>query len=192
MNMKKAIALVLVLTATIGFSQEEQKLQEEKKWTFGAGVNFIDNTSTGGDGYLNTSQWNILPCVSTFGVERDFSNGFSADARLSLNEFEAENMQNGTVITRDVTYVAFDAAARYTFDQHLFDAEWFDATAVAGAGLFWVDGQNNQSGNVGMAFDFWFQPALGLRLQTLGKFAFEEETLGNNHLQHSLEFIVKF
>ena len=189
--MKKAIALLLVLNATIGFAQEERS-QEEKKWTFGTGVNFIDNTATSGDGFFNTPEWNILPFVSTFGVERDFSEGFSADVRLSLNEYQSENKHDDATIARDVTYFAFDAAARYTFDQHLFDAEWFDATAVAGAGLFWVDGKNNQSANVGMAFDFWFNPSLGLRLQTLGKFAFEQKTLANNHVQHSAELLVKF
>jgi hypothetical protein len=55
-----------------------------------------------------------------------------------------------------------------------------------------VNEVTNQTGNLGLGFNFWFQPNLGLRLQTLGKFGFEENTLLNNHIQHTAELVLKF
>ena len=87
--------------------------------------------------------------------------------------------------------MAFDLNAKYTFDQHLIDVKWFDASIVAGGGLGWLDGKNNQVMNTGLALDFWFNKSVGLRMQTMGKFAVDNKELFNNHIKHSAELIVK-
>ncbi len=61
--------------------------------------------------------------------------------------------------------------------EHLVDVAWFDASVVGGAGSFMVDGKGNQTLNGGLALDFWFSKTTGIRLQTLGKFALEEDLL---------------
>ena len=67
------------------------------------------------------------------------SEAFSFGGVLSLNELSSKNRQNGMSISNDYTYVAFDLNAKYTFDQHLVDVRWFDASIVGGAGVFMVD-----------------------------------------------------
>jgi hypothetical protein len=46
--------------------------------------------------------------------------------------------------------------------------------------------------NTGLALDFWFNKSVGLRMQTMGKFAVDNKELFNNHIKHSAELIVKF
>jgi len=184
--MRKIIFILVSLTALTVSSQEV------KKWNFGFGVNAIDNTSTKDSQYFNTKNWNMMPFISSFSLDRKFQNNFSVGATFSMNVYDSSNMQNGTVISRDLTYVALDANAKYTFDQHLVDVKWFDASVVGGAGLAWLDGKNNQFFNTGLALDFWLSKSFGFRLQTLGKFAFDNNKLGNNHIKHSAELVVKF
>lgn len=183
----KKTALILVCLFALSVSA-----QETKKWVFGFGINSVDNTLTYENQYFSTSNWNTTPFVSSFTVDRKFDNNFTVGTNLSMNVYDSKNLQNGTTITRDLTYLALDVNAKYTFDQHFMDVKWFDASIVGGAGLGWLDGKNNQFFNTGLALDFWFNEAVGLRLQTLGKFAFDNEQVFNNHVRHSAEIVVKF
>ena len=184
--MKKA-ALILVFLFALSLSA-----QESEKWVFGFGINGIDNTATMDNQYFSSKNWNIVPFISSFTLDRKLNNNFTAGANLSMNVYDAENLQNGMMISRDLTYLAVDANAKYTFDQLFMDVKWFDASVVGGAGLAFLDGKTNQFFNSGLALDFWFKDAVGLRLQTLGKFAFDNEQLFNNHIRHSAEIVVKF
>ena len=58
-----------------------------------------------------------------------------------MNVYDSSKLQNGTTISRDLTYAALDANAKYTFDQHLVNVKWFDASVIGGAGLAWLDGK---------------------------------------------------
>ncbi|MEZ4787901.1 MAG: hypothetical protein R2790_08500 [Flavobacterium haoranii] len=188
--MKKILVLVTVFITSFVFSQEDTTAV--KKWRFGVGFNLINNTATADDRYFDTADLNAIPFVSTFSLDYKYSEAFSVGGVLSLNELSSKNRQNGMSISNDYTYVAFDINAKYTFDQHLVDVRWFDASIVGGAGVFMVDKKGNQSFNVGLALDFWVTSSVGLRLHTLGKFAANEDLLGNNHLQHAAELLVKF
>ena len=186
--MKRVIVvLVLVMSASL-FGQETAS----PKWKFGFGVNFIDNSALESKQFFKTNNWNAIDFISLFSADYAVGQNLAIGGTVSMNELSKDNNQNGGMITKDVLYVAFDANARYTFDQHLVDVAWFDASVVGGAGLFMVDGKGNQTLNGGLALDFWFSKTTGIRLQTLGKFALEEDLLGNNHIQHSAQFVVKF
>jgi hypothetical protein len=184
--MKKSALILVCLFALSGSAQDTQK------WVFGFGVNSIDNTLTFENQYFSLKNWNTLPFVSSFSVDRKLDNNFTVGTNLSMNVYEAKNLHNGTAISRDLTCLTLDVNAKYTFDQHLVDVKWLDASIVGGAGLGWLDGKNNQFFNTGFALDFWFSNAVGLRLQSLGKFAFDNEQLFNNHIRHSAEIVVKF
>ena len=109
-----------------------------------------------------------------------------------MNQYEAANLQNGSSISRVLTYFVINANAKYTFDQHIVDVKWFDASVLAGAGLGWLEGENNQFLNTGLTLDFWLSSTIGMRLQTVGKFSMDNDQLFNNHIQHTAEFIFKF
>lgn len=191
--MKKLSALsLLLLTSFFGFSQQNDAIKNPK-WTIGFGVNFIDNTSTLNNQFLNTSkQWNSIPTLSQISVEKSLSDKFSLVSNLSFNVLSTERLQNGILITKNVNYYGFDVNGKFFFDDFIANQSKVDAFLVLGLGVNSVDNFTNQSGNFGMGFNFWLQPNVGLRLQTLGKFGFEQNTLLNNHIQHTAELIFKF
>lgn len=191
--MKKLSALsLLLLTSFFGFSQQNDAIKNPK-WTIGFGVNFIDNTSTLNNQFLNTSkQWNSIPTLSQISVEKSLSDKFSLVSNLSFNVLSTERLQNGILITKNVNYYGFDVNGKFFFDDFIANQSKVDAFLVLGLGVNSVDNFTNQSGNFGLGFNFWLQPNVGLRLQTLGKFGFEIDTLLNNHIQHTAELIFKF
>lgn len=191
--MKKLSALsLLLLTSFFGFSQQNDAIKNPK-WTIGFGVNFIDNTSTLNNQFLNTSkQWNSIPTLSQISVEKSISDKFSLVSNLSFNVLSTERLQNGILITKNVNYYGFDVNGKFFFDDFIANQSKVDAFLVLGLGVNSVDNVTNQSGNFGLGFNFWLQPNVGLRLQTLGKFGFEQNTLLNNHIQHTAELIFKF
>lgn len=184
--MKKTLLILSFFFALIGMAQEN------KKWVFGSGINFIDNSATTNNEYLKTKNWNTIPFVTSFSVDRKLKNNFAIGANLSMNQYEADNLHNGSLISRDLTYFVINANTKYTFDQHVLDIKWFDASLIAGAGSGWLDGKNNQFLNTGLTLDFWVSNDIGLRIQTVGKFAIDNDKLFNNHIQHTAEFIIKF
>ena len=50
----------------------------------------------------------------------------------------------------------------------------------------------NRTPNYGFGLNLWINPSFGLRLQTVGKYGIIQNTLMNNHIQHSAELVLKF
>lgn len=186
--MKKIITLFALAISTFAVAQESSK------WTIGVGVNVIDNTSTDDAVFFQTKDWNFVPVVSKFSATYDVKEHLAIGGEVAINKYSAKNEHNGvnTELTSDAGFVGLDLNARYNVDHHFTHAKWFDASVIGGLGMFWVDGEPNQSITPGLALDFWLGEGYGIRLQTLGRVAFDNNKLGNNHIQHSVEFIFKF
>lgn len=190
--MKNLFTLFLLLTVIVSFGQENDNAQTSK-WTIGLGANFIDNTSSMNNQYLNSSkQWNYIPALSIFSVERSFSEKLSVASSIALNVISSEKFQNGATIAEDVNYYGLDINGKFFFDDYIVKQSKIDSYVVLGLGINSVDDIMNQTGNFGLGLNFWLQPNLGLRLQTVGKYGFEQNTLLNNNIQHSAELILKF
>lgn len=190
--MKNLFALFLLLVTMVGFSQENDKTKNAK-WTIGFGANFIDNTSTSNNQYLNSSkQWNYIPSISKFSFEKSFSEKCSLEVAVAMNVISASKLQNGGTISEDLNYYGVDVNGKYFFDDFIAKQSKIDAYIVVGLGINSVDDFVNQTANYGLGLNFWIQPNLGFRLQTMGKQGFEQQTLLNNHIQHSAELIFKF
>ncbi|CDF78183.1 hypothetical protein BN863_4710 [Formosa agariphila KMM 3901] len=90
-------------------------------------------------------------------------------------------------------YTSFDVNGKFYFDEYIAENENIDAYAGLGLGYFKVADESNVSGNVTLGLRFWFTPVWGLRLQTLGKFAFDpDKVYANNNFIHSLELLYRF
>ncbi len=190
--MKNLFTLFLLFTAFVGFSQENAATQDAK-WTIGFGTNFIDNTSKFNRDFLNSSEhWNFISALSVFSVEKSFSENLSVSTTLALNIISSSKLQNEQTIAKDANYYGLDINGKFFFDDYIFSQSKIDSYVVFGTGINSVDDVTNQTGNLGLGLNFWFQPNLGLRLQTLGKFGFEQDTLLNNHIQHTAELVLKF
>lgn len=190
--MKKLIFIAVSLVSFVGFSQEAQN-SANQKWTLGFGVNFIDNTSTvEGQNFNSIKQWNVVPTVSKFSLERKWTNQYSSEVALTFNNLSKDKMHNGGTINSDVYYLALDASGKFYFDEYIAKNSAIDAYVILGLGLNMADTVVNQTGNFGLGLNVWFLPNLGFRIQTIGKQAFRQEPLNNNHTQHSAEMIFRF
>jgi hypothetical protein len=187
-KMKKIITLFALAVSAFGIAQESSK------WTVGFGVNAIDNTSTQDAVYFQTKDWNVAPVISKFSASYDVQQHLAVGTEVAINKYMANKTHNGVqgAITSDLNFVAVDVNAKYNVDHFFTQSKWFDASVIGGVGFFWLGTEANQSVNPGVALDFWLADGYGIRLQTLGRVALDNNKIGNNHIQHSVEFIFKF
>ena len=105
-------------------------------WSFGAGVNVVDDSGTKGKDFFNTSEnWNM---TSPFMVSIEYyiDNQFSLVATGSMNKYvEGKNIDNTGLIIKDFEpdYLAIDLATRLYFGD-LFTSYTFDPYIFLGAG----------------------------------------------------------
>ena len=105
-------------------------------WSFGAGINVVDDSGTKGKDFFNTSEnWNM---TSPFMVSIEYyiNNQFSLVATGSMNKYvEGKNIDNTGLIIKDFEpdYLAIDLATRFYFGD-LFTSYTFDPYIFLGAG----------------------------------------------------------
>lgn len=189
----KNLVVLFLLFSTFTLVAQESTSNAKSKWIIGFGANFIDNTATKNGKYINASdQWNYISTVSKVSLEKIVSDQFSIEGSLGINQLSKNVPQNGTSINEDQNYLGFDLNGKFYLGKEFIKCPAFDPYIVAGFGLNKVGDNSNQSSNFGVGFNMWFNPSLGLRLQTLGKYGFTQNTLLNNHIQHSAELVFKF
>jgi hypothetical protein len=186
--MKKVVILALLMVSTFSFAQETKK---ESKWVIGAGVNFIDNTSSGSNEYFNYSNWNATLGFSKLSVQYYYNTNLSFSSEFTMNRLDKDVKQNEQVIDANLSYFGFDLNARYNVARLMKLPGKFAVEPILGLGNAWTAGNTNQSLNTGISLGYQINETYGVRLQTLGKFAAEKNTVGNNMIQHSLELYFK-
>ncbi len=186
--MKKVVILALLMVSAFSFAQETKK---ESKWVIGAGLNFIDNTSSGENEYLNFSNWNATLGFSRLSVQYYYNTNLSFSSEFTMNRLDKDVKQNGQSIDTNLSYFGFDLNARYNVAGLMKLPSKFMVEPIVGVGNAWTSGNSNQSLNTGLSLGYQFSESYGVRVQTLGKFATEQNTVGNNLIQHSLELYFK-
>jgi hypothetical protein len=182
--MKKILFFSLLSFSLSSFAQE---VTTDSKWAIGFGVNFIDNSNSLDNNYLDSTNWNTTYMFSKFSAQYFYNSKFSVSSEFTINKFDRAKMQNGGTISENLSFYAIDLNARYNVGSYLKLPNRFSLEPIVGVGNSWTDYAPNQSLNTGFAIGYQFNEFYGLRLQTLGKFASEKQTVGNNMIQHSLE-----
>jgi hypothetical protein len=189
----KNLVVLFLLFSTFAVVAQESASNAKPKWIIGFGANFIDNTATKNGQYLNASaQWNYVPTVSKVSFERLLSEQFSLEGSIGINKLSTDKLQNGASIKDDQNYFGVDLNGKFYFGKEFIKCPAFDPYLVAGFGINRVGDNANQTSNYGLGFNLWFNPNFGLRLQSIGKYGFVQNTLLNNHIQHSAELVLKF
>jgi hypothetical protein len=186
--MKKVVILAWLMVSTFSFAQETKK---ESKWAIGAGVNFIDNTSSGNNEYFNFSNWNATLGFSKLSVQYFYNTNLSFSSEFTMNRLDKDVKQNEQTIDTNLSYFGFDLNARYNIAGLMKLPSKFVVEPILGVGNAWTSGISNQSLNTGISLGYQITEKYGVRVQTLGKFAAEQNTVGNNMIQHSLELYFK-
>jgi len=185
--------ILLLLSSTFVLVAQEKTTNVKPKWIIGIGANFIDNTATKDNQFFTSSKrWNYVPSVSKLSLERILSDKFSIECAVGINTISADKMQNGGSINEDQKYLGADLNGKFYFGKALYKCPAIDPFIVGGFGINKVGEITNRTPIYGYGINLWLNPSFGLRLQTLGKYGITQNTLMNNHIQHSAELVIKF
>ena len=185
--MKHIYLAILTIAFLSNISAQESK--NDKEWFAGIGLNAINNL--GKRSPLNSpGDWaNGLPLSGA--VELRWQNGLAVEQSITINSFNEEDVIDRFPSGEDYNYLSFDSHVKYYFGQHIIpDADWIDFYGNAGVGFFTIN-NTNISFNLGGGILFWLnrRQTIGIRLQSIAKFAFDSKESGvdSNHFQTHLQ-----
>ena len=179
----KRIILIISCIAVFSYDCSSQSLTKsqlrgEEAWVLSFGVNTI--------GSLGTR--NPVKDLGDFQFKRPFA--FAIQRRWSREN----TIIDGNPVPDDYNYYSTNTYLKYYVSDDLFrTATWFDVFVGGGIGIFSID-ELNTSANVVVGGTFWINQDIGIRLQGIGKFAFNhrDNLFDNNHLQYMLQGVYKF
>lgn len=167
--MKKIKIALLTLSLFAGFCKVNAQ-QEEKKWTFGFGVNMVGITTVGpteiqdflGE-YFGGTNLNTLPAISNVSVTRSLNKGFGLELNAAINKID-----NAPVDVEGLSFFAVDLGATYDLNHLNFIGEtgWFDPYLRLGAGMTWLEGDEAFTVHGGFGFNTWFNDTVGLNFSS--------------------------
>ena len=185
------IAFAMVIS-NLGFAQDENN-----PWVVSIATNAIDTYPTGKTGsqvigntgnlfqdFYNTDNWNYLSAITTLGVSRNFTEGFSLAGRFSFNEL---TNFGGEKTGDNLVYNSFDLVLRNSLVGK--SSTWEPFTEAGGGYIVLGDGESFHF-TLGAGLAYWANENIGLSYQVNYKDAFELN--GVAHFQHQLGVNIKF
>lgn len=166
----------------------------QDRWVLSVGVNALANVGTK----------NPLERIDDFAFRQPFAAAIeyrwspfvSVEQDFSFNGYESNTRIDNGILTEDVVYFSTNATFKWYFSSYFYDLEidWLDVYAGTGLGVFVID-EFNTSVNLSLGALFWVNPqrTIGVRVHTMGKFAFNSsgKQYDNNHMQHFLQVVFR-
>ena len=196
MNKIKIFTLVFLCVLSTKINAQD----EDNKWALAIGVNAVD-INKGGlndigrmiEDYISTSDWNVLPAISTVSVARYMNYGLSVKLAGSLNKID--KAPGGDV--DGLSFFALDAAAVYDLNNLFGQTGWWDPFVTFGVGGAWIDEDSAFTITPGWGFNSWFNDNIGIAFSstynssswTGGNF---KSVDASSYFQHSLGVVFKF
>ena len=193
-SMKKYLVIGCLLVSSL-MSSQSINLDTDVPWTLGVGINIVDNDGFQFDDPFDANHWNFKNPLS-INIERKWRDYLSTNFAITLNKLTTDNKQNNGYIAESSTLFAVDVTGRFIYDQYVFEqnnrVDPFEAYVAMGFGYTSVLSKESIMFDVGLGFNFWLFQDIGLRLQTMGKFGFNDYQYLKNYIQHTAEFIIRF
>ncbi len=166
-------------------------------WLLSVGVNTVANFGTRNpfeDISENASRFAFRQPLAV-AIEHRWTKNFYIEQDISINGFKAGEFIDNGVPSNDLFYFSTNTTVKYYFDDLLFNlnrVDWLNLYAGAGVGLFNME-ELNSSVNVVFGTVMWLTDNVGIRLGTMGKFAFNADSrkYDNNHYQFFLQGVFK-
>ena len=139
--MKKIAPLIVLTLFFVTFVNAQGKGNKQVNsyfgnWSFGIGINIVDDSGTKLKDFFNTSDnWNLTSPYSV-NIEYFIDNQFSLSASASMNKYvEGKNIDNTGLIIKDhePDYLAVDLASKFYFGD-IFTNYTFDPYVFLGVG----------------------------------------------------------
>lgn len=129
-------------------------------------------------------------------VEKQWDRDFTIELAINLNGIKEDRRFDPGPAPETFTYFSVDTNVKYYFGRHIFRRGYdkIDFYADGGLGFFSID-NTNIAINFGGGVLFWLdeENKFGIRLQLIGKFAFNNADSGfdNNHYQWGLHGVYR-
>lgn len=196
--MKKLTFIFLLMSSLLGSAQN----QVFDDWFIAGGFNAINSLGTQNP-FASPGDW-AFQTPFTLAGEKQFARDWTIELAFNINGWnEGKRLDNGSaptpptegpIATDDFGYFSVDTNAKWYFGRQIFRRGYdkIDFYANAGLGFFTID-DTNIAVNFGGGALFWLneENTFGIRLQLIGKFAFNNADSGfdNNHYQWGLHGI---
>jgi len=200
-SIKKLCLIAFFCTGLTGHAQLRPAFDD---WFLTAGFNAVNSLGSLNPFY-QPGNW-AFRTPFAFSAEKQFARDWTLELAINTNGWkegdpidrgsEPDNPLNPGTAPQDFSYFAFDINAKWYFGRQVFRRgnDKIDLYANGGLGVFSIDG-TNLSFNLGGGILFWLneENTFGLRLQVIGKFAFDNSNSGydNNHYQWGLHAIYR-
>ncbi|MFN5292139.1 MAG: hypothetical protein ACK5BW_00835 [Flavobacteriia bacterium] len=190
-------SLVFILMQASVFAQPDKMITNRDNyfWQFG-----LAWTTTDDDGQelnpMPIDQLHGLPFPSRLYVDRYIYNGWSAEAVLGAQTYQADRMVNDSIgVTGFIGY--FDAALKYSFYKQLGRGA-IDPYLGAGLGFSLRSADPKQSAplltptvNLSAGCTFWLSKQIGLQAQGVYKFGLVDILGSSSYAQYSLGLVYR-
>lgn len=210
MKMCNLASRIFVIAIIFVFNTSINAQDKNNPWMIGFGVNAIDHYPTNIKGMTsksgNPTQWydqffnlnahyNYISAPSKLSLSRFINKSFNADLALTINQI---TQFGNTTLTKSVPYFAVDINVNYNFNALIGDTGFFDPYALLGGGYTMQSGDSNNnilfknygSFNSGLGAKFWIYKGVGIRVQSMLKYFFNDDSY--RHFQHSASIVYKF
>jgi OOP family OmpA-OmpF porin len=189
----KRLKLALMALFTLVTVGNVNAQDENNPWAVGFGINAVDmyngaDTSGQFKDLLGSSDWNVLPSVTTVFASKYLKNGFTVQLSGSISEVTNELKKD------DVDYFLWSAGAlvKYDLNNLIGETSWFDPYIGLG-GDYVFSGKNDASelmavGAIG--FNVWLSDNIGLNFNHSDKLGFAKNV--RSHYQNSVGLLIKF
>lgn len=186
----KKILLCVVVVLLFGFDSYSQRLSKAQlrgiqSWSISAGVNLVGNLGTRSP-FKDLGDFEFKQPFAVAIQYRGLSRLFSLEQDFTLNGFTTSSIIDSEASPEDFTYFSTNTYFKYYFSDNIFpNNTWLDLYAGGGLGLFKVDNVNG-SFNLVLGGIAWITPTIGVSLQGVGKFAFNQDDArySTNHMQY--------
>ena len=190
-------SLVFILMQASVFAQPDKMITNRDNyfWQFG-----LAWTTTDDDGQelnpMPIDQLHALPFPSRLYVDRYIYNGWSAEAVLGAQTYQADRMVNDSIgVTGFIGY--FDAALKYSFYKQLGRGA-IDPYLGSGLGFSLRSADPKQSAplltptvNLSAGCTFWLSKQIGLQAQGVYKFGLVDILGSSSYAQYSLGLVYR-
>ena len=194
--MKVFLTIVLLIPCFI-FSQGYKTFQNANpyKMMFGLGWSIWDDDGNAGDLLkVESMQAEVFPSRLMF--DYYFYKGWSAEASVAFTRFKGTKLVNNQAGVKGFGLSA-DANLKYSF-YSLLGKGMIDPYLIMGVGATVHPASDTLSKsfyptlNVGGGINFWFNNAIGIQLQSVGKIGITSDFFGkSDYMQHSIGLVVR-
>ncbi|WP_412984104.1 hypothetical protein [Pontimicrobium sp. IMCC45349] len=182
--------LLLIICVSFYFSANSQNTRDDQ-YSISLGVNAVSNLGTRSP-FEKFDDWAFENPIA-LGFQVKWNKLFGVEQSVSFNKFTQNSFIDGAVLSKDHSYFATNTNFKYYVGEHLINSEKLDIFLNGGIGVFQIEDLNT-SLNAGGGITYWFSEEIGIRYQSLAKFALntKDYIYDNNHFQHFFELMYRF